>query len=116
MNATCERLAETLRRELLDRILILGQAHLRDVLADYQAHYTRPRPHRGIGQRVPACEHDGPRVAAADPGAWHIRRKPTPERPDQRVHPSRLDEIKRRRSSSPILFSGRTGSKIGFGR
>jgi putative transposase len=75
MNATCERLAETMRRELLDQILILGQAHLRDVLADYQAHYNTARPHQGIGQRVPACEHDGPRIAA-DPGAWHIRRKP----------------------------------------
>jgi putative transposase len=76
MNATCERLAGTLRRELLDQILILGQAHLRDVLADYQAHYNTARPHQRIGQRVLACEHDGPRVAAADPGAWHIRRKP----------------------------------------
>jgi putative transposase len=45
MNAICERLAGTLRRELLDRILILNQAHLRAVLADYQKHYnTAPSP------------------------------------------------------------------------
>ena len=37
MNATCERLVGTLRRELLDRTLILGEAHLRTVLTDYQA-------------------------------------------------------------------------------
>ena len=53
MNAICERLVATLRRELLDRTLILNQAHLRAVLADYQEHYNTTRPHQGIGQRVP---------------------------------------------------------------
>jgi putative transposase len=36
MNAICERLIGTLRRELLDRTLILNQAHLRAILAEYQ--------------------------------------------------------------------------------
>jgi putative transposase len=49
MNAICERLAGTLRRELLVRMLILGERHLRAVLADYQAHYKMARPHQGIG-------------------------------------------------------------------
>ena len=40
MNATCERLIGTLRHELLDRMLILSQAHLRTVLTEYQAHYN----------------------------------------------------------------------------
>jgi putative transposase len=47
MNAICERLVGTLHRELLDRMLILGQAHLRAALTGYQAHYnTAPSGHR----------------------------------------------------------------------
>ena len=53
MYAICERLVGTLRREMLDRVLILGEAHLRSVLAPYQAHYNTARPHQGIAQRVP---------------------------------------------------------------
>jgi hypothetical protein len=36
MNAICERLVGTLRREFLDRVLILSEAHLRAVLTEYQ--------------------------------------------------------------------------------
>jgi putative transposase len=53
MNAICERLVGTLRRELLDRLLILGEGNLRAVLAEYQVHYNTARPHQGIAQRVP---------------------------------------------------------------
>ena len=75
MNAICERLIGTLRRELLDRILTLNQAHLRAVLTDYQEHYNTARPHQGIDQRVPEGG-PAPRVTAADPGTCQIRRKP----------------------------------------
>jgi putative transposase len=76
MNATCERLIGTLRRELLDRMLILGERHLRTVLTDYQAHYNTARPHQGIAQHVPGSERDARRAAVTDIGAQQIRRKP----------------------------------------
>ena len=76
MNATCERLIGTLRHELLDRMLIVGERHLRAVLTEYQMHYNAARPHQGIAQRVPDSQHHPPRVTVAVLDARQIRRKP----------------------------------------
>src|SRR5215211_6194696 len=45
-NAYAERWVGTVRRELLDRMLILGCRQLRSVLAEYADHYNVHRPHR----------------------------------------------------------------------
>jgi transposase InsO family protein len=53
-NAICERMIGTLRRELLDRLLIVNEHHLRQVLTEYLRHYNTARPHRSRGQLTPA--------------------------------------------------------------
>jgi putative transposase len=46
----------TVRRECLDRILIVGRRHLQHVLATYIAHYNEHRPHRALQQRPPLTQ------------------------------------------------------------
>jgi len=54
MNAVCERFLGSVRRECLDHLLILGEAHLRRALQAYVAYFNGARPHQGIAQQVPA--------------------------------------------------------------
>jgi putative transposase len=54
MNAHCERVIGTLRCELLDHVLITGEAHAWHVLKAYQEHYNRHRPHQARDQLPPA--------------------------------------------------------------
>jgi putative transposase len=53
-------------------VLILGEGHLRAVLADCNT----TRPHQGIAQRVPDDELDTPRVTVTDLDGERILRKP----------------------------------------
>ena len=59
-NAICERVIGTLRRECLDRTLILGRRHLETVLAEYVEHYNAHRPHRSVRQRAPSALDTAP--------------------------------------------------------
>src|SRR3954449_8068085 len=53
MNAIMERWVGTVRREILDRILIMNAAHLRKVLAEYETYFNEHRPHRALNQASP---------------------------------------------------------------
>ena len=51
-----ERLIGTVRRECLDRVLIFGEAHLRQILssyAAYAAYYNEVRTHLALGKDAP---------------------------------------------------------------
>jgi transposase InsO family protein len=52
-NAIAERFVGSVRRELLDRILITNQRHAAAVLTEYAEHYNNNRPHRALGQAAP---------------------------------------------------------------
>ena len=52
-NAIAERFVGTVRRECLDRILILGRRHLVAVLGEFVDHYNTHRPHRSLGPTAP---------------------------------------------------------------
>ncbi|MER5262763.1 integrase core domain-containing protein [Actinosynnema sp. NPDC002837] len=56
MNAHRERVIGTIRRELLDHILITGEAHARRVLKTYEDHYDRHRPHQARDQLPPEAQ------------------------------------------------------------
>jgi putative transposase len=73
MNAICERVIGTLRRELLDRTLILSECHLDLVLREYLTHYNGHRPHQSRRQRPPDIETQ-PVGDVAD--LRSVRRKP----------------------------------------
>jgi hypothetical protein len=52
-NAIEECFVGTVRRELLDRLLIVNARHARSVLADFEQHVNTNRPHRALGQAAP---------------------------------------------------------------
>ncbi len=69
-NAHAERWVGTLRRECLDRILIVNRRQLDRVLRVYTAHYNGHRPHRSLALQPP----DEPTSAPGGAAIRHIRR------------------------------------------
>jgi len=53
MHAIMERWVGSVRREVLDRMLVINAAHLRKVLSEYESHFNGHRPHRALNQASP---------------------------------------------------------------
>jgi transposase InsO family protein len=52
-NPYAERLIGTIRRDCLDHVVVLGQAHLRRILRSYAAYYNQARTHRSLAKDSP---------------------------------------------------------------
>jgi transposase InsO family protein len=53
-NGFAERLIGSIRRECLDHLVILGEAHLRRILRTYACYYNKIRTHRSLDKDAPA--------------------------------------------------------------
>jgi putative transposase len=53
MDAIMERWIRSCRAELLDRVLIVNQAHLLHALREYETFYNTHRPHRALDAAAP---------------------------------------------------------------
>jgi putative transposase len=60
MNAIAERFVRTIRAECTDRMLIIGERHLRATLSEYVKHYNTGRSHQGHDMDLRAPMIDRP--------------------------------------------------------
>jgi len=70
VNPIAERWIGSVRRELLDHVVVLGERHLRRLMSDYVSYYLRDRCHLSLGKDAPemrpvlARPTEGARVVA----------------------------------------------------
>ena len=82
-NAHAERFVRSIKYECLNRLVPLGERHLRRSLAEYLAHYHHERNHQGIGNELivgpPTCTPCGPVRRRQRIGGllnyYHVRRE-----------------------------------------
>jgi hypothetical protein len=75
----------TLRRELLDRLLIVNERHLHRVVTVYLSHFNSYRPHRSLAQLTPAQVETGI-PERTNLGDYKLRRKPILDRLTSEYH------------------------------
>ncbi|MCP4203558.1 MAG: transposase family protein [bacterium] len=77
-NPYCERVIGSIRRECLDHLIVLNEAHLLRILASYFEYYHRSRPHLSLKRNAPVprrVEHpsEGKVIAIPQVGGLHHR-------------------------------------------
>jgi hypothetical protein len=66
-NAICERVIGTIRRECLDWMIPMSEAHLRSILREWVTHYNGGRPHSALGPGTPGPPAGSARTSKAEP-------------------------------------------------
>ena len=69
-NSLCERVIGTVRRECLDWLIPMSEAHLHLLLREWTTHYNQGRPHSSLGPGVP----DPPKESVKVPKSTSRRR------------------------------------------
>jgi len=75
-NGFAERLIGSIRRECVDHVVVLGEAHLRRILTKYAAYYNQLRTHRSLNKDAPihrAIQQVGCITSAPVLGGLHHR-------------------------------------------
>jgi len=75
-NCFAERIIETIRRECVDHVIVLGERHLRHVLKSYADYYNKSRTHRSLAKDPPLSrpvQRLGRIVSRALVGGLHYR-------------------------------------------
>jgi transposase InsO family protein len=52
-NACAERLIGSIRRDVLDHVVVLGERHLRQLLLSYMTYYNEARTHLSLNKDAP---------------------------------------------------------------
>jgi hypothetical protein len=96
MNAITERWIAGCRRELPDRTLVWNQAHLRQILRQYETRHNQHRPHRSQYGAAPLK----PLPEAADLDLYRIRKQ---AHADGMINEYHLVALTRVRLSAPTI-------------
>jgi transposase InsO family protein len=73
-NGFAERLIGSIRRECVDHIVVLGEAHLRRILRSYARYYNDIRTHRSLDKDAPISrpvQRTGRIISRPIPGGLH---------------------------------------------
>jgi len=52
LNAFAERFVESIKSQCLERLVLLGEGHLRTAVRAFVVHYHEERPHQGLGNAL----------------------------------------------------------------
>ena len=73
-NAYAERLIGSIRREVLDHVVVIGERHLRHLLLSYMTYYNEARTHLSLNKDAPVSREvqgAGPIFAKPHLGGLH---------------------------------------------